>query len=59
MKKVSLTDLKVKSFVTGLDEKKSETAKGGTSFNISLIWCATAQACIPYTMNSNPHCQVD
>ena len=35
-KKMNLGDLKVKSFVTGLDGEHSETAKGGAASIISI-----------------------
>ena len=37
-KKISLNELKVKSFVTNFEKKKENTIKGGTDQNNSICW---------------------
>ena len=39
--KLNLNELKVESFVTSLEEKDSQTVKGGSSVACSTVPCAT------------------
>ncbi len=44
MNKLNITDLKVKSFVTGLGKDKAETAKGGGGITVLRMMC-TGRGC--------------
>ncbi len=49
-KKINLTDLKVKSFVTSMDKKQLETLKGGSAVVPSCVECGSAVVmCVVYS----------
>ena len=48
MKKLSLDDLKVKSFTTSVNEKTSETLNGGMLYYKTLLLCAVMSVLIQF-----------
>lgn len=58
-KKMNLGDLKVKSFVTSMGEEKSETAKGGTSGNITNLCTMTDDPMSMNYLNCGTHSMFD